>query len=81
MTAYDRLKRSWLIDKACARCGHNVWGEVCVHHSRGKLGSLREDMKHWIPLCLKCHTFVHNNIDEARKERLICEKGLWNSNL
>ena len=81
MTAYDRLKRSWLIDKACARCGHNFYGEVGVHHSRGRMGNLLNEMKHWIPLCFRCHRWVHDHIAESRKMGLICEKGLWNSNL
>ena len=79
MSLYKRISRIWLEGRACKRCGHYTPGEVCVHHSRGRLGSLKEDIRHWIPLCLRCHDWVHNNIGMAREDGYICEKGLWNT--
>ncbi len=76
---------------ACARCLQSKATDV--HHSRGKLGSLMNDERYWIPLCRTCHRWAHDNIAMARKIKisvytqthgtmripLICEKGGWDS--
>ena len=60
----------------CVRCGKKA---TDIHHTRGRLGELLTDMRHWRSLCRVCHQWAHQNIAEARKVGLICEKGKWNS--
>lgn len=64
--------------KSCARCGSKR-RKLDGHHTRGRLGKLKNNMKYIVLLCRQCHNWTHSNIASARKSGLICAKGLWNT--
>lgn len=47
-----------------------------VHHMKSRAGLLLFDVRHWLAVCRKCHTFIHQNPAEAKKLGLI--KAGWN---
>ncbi len=59
----------------CVRCGRPATDQ---HHVRGKLGPLRNDPRYKVPMCRKCHTWVHANPNKARKAGLLATLGQWN---
>jgi len=73
---YELLRRDYLRNARCAKCGSNRY--LCVHHKRGRLGKLLTETKHWVALCFDCHRWVHDNPEWARKSGLLAEKGCWN---
>lgn len=87
---YYRLLRRWKPFHVC--CGPS--GQVIepsegyltcsktpidCHHKYGKKGDLLCMQKYWIPLCRKCHNWVHANPESARRVDLLCPKGQWNT--
>jgi hypothetical protein len=55
--------------------GRRVQGiELTIHHKRGR-GKYLLDVKTWLPCCLACHEFIHNNIQIAY-DLGFCEKRL-----
>jgi len=59
----------------CRKCEKKQ--PIECHHTRGRAGKLLLTEKYWIPLCERCHRWVHQNIKQARLLNLICEKGKW----
>lgn len=53
--------------------------KITIHHTRGRIGSLLCDTRHWKALCLSCHQQVGDNPEWARRVGLLCEKGLWST--
>lgn len=55
----------------------------CVHHIRGRgrggRGPLLRDQRYWMAVSRRGHDWIHRNIEAARAEGWICEKGLWNT--
>lgn len=49
-----------------------------VHHSRGRLNTLLCATEFWIPVCERCHAWIHANIEKARKKGYLCQPGEWN---
>jgi hypothetical protein len=52
---------------------------VCIHHIRGRLGTLKFDTRFFCPTASKNSLWPHQNIDEARKLGLIAEAGDWHN--
>lgn len=48
-----------------------------VHHTRGRAGRLLLDQRFWLAMSDAPHTWIHNNIAQARELGLICPKGEW----
>lgn len=64
----------------CARClGQIPYKKITIHHTRGRVGSLLCDTRHWALLCMACHNWVGDHPSEAREAGLLCAKGLWNT--
>lgn len=62
---YQRERKTWLVGKACARCGRPA---DTVQHAKGRIGDLLLDKRFWIPLCWNpCHAWVENHPLEAEK--------------
>lgn len=81
LAKYAKVKRQWrktLGLGLCARIGCFNPADKSPHHSRGRAGSLLCDTRFWIALCPKCHAWVHNHPENARRAGLLCERGLWN---
>ena len=89
---YKKVRQDWLMARAehisddmyvlCDAPACKEWqliDEITIHHTRGRVGSLLCDTRHWRALCLKCHRDVGNNPAWARQVGLLCEKGLWNT--
>lgn len=75
---YNDLKRLWLkSNTACAKCRRR--GRVEVHHKCGRLGPLLTFVELWIPLCGRCHRWVHANPAAAQRAGLLAELGDWNN--
>ena len=53
------------------RCEIKVSGctgeATTVHHSKGRIGPLLNDVRYWVPGCMNCHTWVENNPAEAKE--------------
>lgn len=41
-----------------------------VHHTRGREGLLLFDIRHWLPVCRKCHNWIRDNPKQARELNL-----------
>ncbi len=48
-----------------------------IHHKRGRNGELLLDERYWLAVSSENHTWIHNNIAEARKLGLIAQPGEW----
>lgn len=82
---YAQAKLSYFADIAwpngkkwigkCRCCGKRAFLEV--HHTRGRRGALLTDTRHWLAVCRKCHTWIHNNPDEARNRGWLAKRGDW----
>ena len=48
-----------------------------IHHSRGRTATLLTNERYWFAVCFACHRWIHDNIEWARAEGLICAKGDW----
>lgn len=81
LARYAALKRQWIFENAkdgrCQRCSCKR-DRMDIHHKRGRLGRLLLDVRHWSYVCAKCHLWIHTNLEDARAEGWICERGLWN---
>ena len=78
---YRQLAKEFLLNNPrCRRCqslGEYVRADQ-VHHLRGRLAALLLDTRYFIPLCQRCHSFVHAHPNSARESGLLCELGQWN---
>jgi len=45
---------------SCAVCGE-VTLDLCVHHMRGRIGSLLTDERYFLPVCPDCHLRIELN--------------------
>lgn len=87
MAEYAKVRDVFIADRtlrdgkaACQRCHKGIPAKrITVHHTRGRIGSLLCDTRHWVLLCLTCHDWVGDHPKEAREAGLLCEKGLWNT--
>lgn len=71
---YAKLRAEFMMLRPrCERCGKQA---VHCHHKQGH-GKHYLEVATWASLCSKCHWWVHNNIDAARKEGWLPEKGHW----
>lgn len=80
---YRQQKAAWLREHQTCVAGMNpalepCYGPLDLHHFFGRQGSLLMDSRGWVCLCRKHHDFVHQNIAQARKLKLIAEIGSWN---
>ena len=79
MAVYGRLKGEFLTHfRYCARCGNPSWN-MEIHHQRGRAGTLLLDTRYWLATCSACHSWIHENINEARERNLIAAPGDWNN--
>jgi len=78
LAEYKKRRKAFLMDReGCVVCCNLPASEI--HHTRGRAGSLMLNEKFWLPVCAKCHVFIHNNIGWARKQGYIAPKGQWNN--
>jgi len=83
MFDYGKVRNRYLkTHKVCKVCfdtpGEWRYGtRVEIHHIRGKLGSLREDERGFLPVCRRHHIMIDNNKEWARSHEYLCEKGRW----
>lgn len=45
--------------------------KITLHHRRGRIGAFLTDKRHFCSLCVKHHTWVNENPDEALKMNLV----------
>lgn len=50
---------------------------LSVHHVRGRVGGLRDDTKFFLAVCFKCHRWIHDNPEAARRRGWIAKAGDW----
>lgn len=89
---YLRAKRAFFRDHQAKHGGYlsssgtslNSVCEVChkrhplsVHHTRGRTGALRDTKEFFLAVCFKCHRWIHDNPEEARKRGWIAKAGDW----
>lgn len=48
-----------------------------VHHMRGRAGKLFLAQEFWLPVSRKGHRWIEDNMDEARAQGFLCQKGEW----
>jgi hypothetical protein len=48
-----------------------------IHHFRGRRNKLLLDERYWLSVSGSGHSWIHSNIDGARKFGLIAEQGDW----
>ena len=76
---YDRRKRAWWaipVNKICAKCKRK--SDKSPHHIRGRLGRLLILIEFWLPVCRKCHNWIHQNPNAARELGMLAMPGDWN---
>jgi tRNA(Ile2) C34 agmatinyltransferase TiaS len=65
MKLYNQLKEVFLTEnpkcKVCTKAN-----AVDVHHIAGRLGKDLTDVNNFLPVCRKCHDWIHSNGKEAR---------------
>jgi hypothetical protein len=69
MITYHALRAQFLSDNPICQ-GCQVATATDVHHKQGRTGKNYLDTTTWAPLCRKCHTWVHENRNEARLQDL-----------
>lgn len=92
MAEYKKTRDSYLKEHAtlidgepwiqCQAPGCKEWtgiNEITIHHSRGRIGSLLCDARHFVAVCLTCHRAIGEKPEWARSVGLLCQKGLWNT--
>ena len=62
---YSQRRKHFLSGKRCQRCGCKA---TTVHHSKGRIGVLLNDVSCWIALCFPCHEWVERNPQEAKEK-------------
>lgn len=78
---YLKLSREWLkdtIDEVALMRDLPRCVATCVHHIRGRLGTLKFDKRFWCPTTMENGLWPHRNIAEARKLGLLAQAGDWN---
>lgn len=69
MAVYRAIKSLWLerhTNTFCDVCAVEFTSEP--HHKRGKLGDLLYDVRYWLPVCRKCHTYIETHPEEAYEQ-------------
>lgn len=77
MVAYNSLRRTFLKLHPVCQCCQSKPSQH-VHHTHGRAGQLLLHVPLWKSLCDGCHRKTHDQIEWARAQGLICEKGQWN---
>jgi hypothetical protein len=52
---------------------------TCIHHIRGRLGTLKFDTRFFCPVAFRNSLWPHQNIDRARELGLIALAGEWHA--
>lgn len=39
-----------------------------VHHKNGRHNDRLNDVEHWLPVCRKCHDYIHAHPQKAREK-------------
>jgi len=73
---YAREVSRWKAGKRCVRC--SGWRNITCHHWKGRIGPLLLDKRFWIPICIDCHRWADNHIQEAREKNYFPPAGLYN---
>jgi hypothetical protein len=74
---YGKIRTKFLREnKACEICKDSAATDI--HHKRGRAGALLCDTIYWMALCRSCHSFIHQNMEQARMAGWLCKKGEWN---
>lgn len=92
MAEYKKAREAYLKEHAtlingepfiqCMAPGCREWNsitEITIHHTRGRVGSLLCDTRHFLAICLSCHREIGDRPDWARSVGLLCRRGLWNT--
>lgn len=68
--SYTVLRKLFLDANPECACGGVIPGcdglATTVHHSKGRIGKLYLDVRHWKGLTFSCHVYVENYPDEAK---------------
>lgn len=75
LSDFHVVAKRFLKDHPVCRKERCMWRAVQVHHSRGRLGSLLTDARFFVEICKLHHRWIHDNMDAARKEGLLCQLG------
>jgi hypothetical protein len=69
LKVYSVLKKDFLLDNPNCACGRSGCKRkaVDVHHSKGRIGSLLNEVKFWIPVSRICHRWIEENPTEAKE--------------
>lgn len=64
---YRRLRVRYLAEmKVCWVCVRAKATDV--HHKNGRHNDRLNDTVHWLPVCRKCHDWIHTNPNKAREQ-------------
>lgn len=77
---YNRKASAWKKGVGICACCLDFFKspvEVQVHHLRGRAGALLLDERYWVGVHGRCHRWIHDNMDAARRRGLLCERGDW----
>lgn len=70
--AYLKEKDEFLEQKLfCEATLHCLNPVTQVHHMKGRAGALLRDKVYWLATCTTCHAWIHDNMKEARKRKLV----------
>lgn len=76
LAEYSKLKREYLKQHPFCEVYPDRRSED-IHHLRGRTGRLLCDTRYWCAVSRAGHVWIHNNIQWARDNGWLCEKGKW----
>jgi len=81
---YNERARIWLWkggvgrpDAVALALGQGAIKATCVHHARGRLGTLKFDVRFWVATTGANALWPHRNVEAARRLGLIARVGEW----
>lgn len=74
LAKYRRKRDAYFKDHPVCEFPGCTSKKITLHHKRGRQGAFLTDKRHFCSLCLKHHTFVNENPDEALKMDLVASR-------
>lgn len=64
---HAKIKRTYLMEHSICECNINDCqrAAVDVHHKKGRVGSLLNDVRFFLPVSRECHTWIETHPKEA----------------
>jgi hypothetical protein len=83
LALYRKERDAWLLlNPVCDVCP-GIWhgprhAATQVHHTRGRIGRLLRMQEFWLAVCDRCHAWIHDNPNLARKYGLLAPSSEFN---